>query len=227
MRLKEGNFADALTRLDIEKEVDALLSSGAKRIHVVDLEGSLGKPNLRIIRSLSHYVSSHALIQVGGGLRSLRLIGSYLDAGASHVILGTIAFTNPQFLLGACSEFPNQIGIGLDDRSGVVVTNAWKQESGSKTSHYLGLVRNFGPNQMAYTSIRTDGRLLGLNWFGATAVTASTATPLLISGGLSSSEEWKVSVKGDDWLVGMLCGSAVFKKLIGASTTIGMADFPF
>lgn len=226
VRFRRGNFNEISVKLDIVKEAGNLITSGTKNIHVVDLEGSLGRPNLGVIRSVCGYVGLHARIQVGGGLRSLRMIGAYLDAGTSLVVLGTIALINPRFLLKATSEFGNRVGVGLDDNFGHIATNAWKQNSKLKTVEYLELATNYGVGIMLYTSLATDGELTGLNFVDAVEVMTKLIMPLAISGGLSSSEELKLTTKSSDWLAGILCGSAVYKKLIAPGKAIEATNLP-
>ncbi|AGO28321.1 phosphoribosylformimino-5-aminoimidazole carboxamide ribotide isomerase [Candidatus Tremblaya phenacola PAVE] len=203
-----------------------LLASGAKRIHIVDLEGSLGRPNLSIIRGLKIYVGVTIQMQLGGGLRSSKLVEAYLRAGASDVVLGTIVLNNPKFLMKACFSFQNRIGIGLDDNSGFIMTNAWKIRSQYKTITFLKLIRALGYSFLAFTSIQTDGGLEGINWGTAVSISSSLITALLVSGGLSSAEELKTAILNCDWMVGIMCGSVLYKRLVDGRSAVKTIAFP-
>jgi phosphoribosylformimino-5-aminoimidazole carboxamide ribotide isomerase len=226
VRLRQGEFDRLITSSDVSKEVGLLLASGAKRVHIVDLEGSLGRPNLRIIKSLKIYVGLMIQIQVGGGLRSFELVEAYLEAGASRIVLGTIILNNPKLLLKSCFSFLNRIGVGLDDNSGFIMTNAWRTRSQCKTITFLKLIRALGYSFLAFTSIQTDGGLEGINWETAVRISSSLITALQVSGGLSSAEELKASTQNCDWMGGIMCGSVLYKRLVEGHSAVKTTAFP-
>jgi len=87
---------------------------GAPLIHVVDLDGAFdGQPaNAEIVKKIIY--NSSVDIQVGGGIRNLKTIETYVNAGAFRVILGTIAQKEPEFVAEACKKFPGKIIVGID-----------------------------------------------------------------------------------------------------------------
>ena len=91
-------------------------AEGARRLHIVDLNGAVaGKPkNGKVIRDMISAVGDTLPIQLGGGIRDLDTIESYIDAGVTFVIIGTAAVKNPGFLHDACYAFPGHIIVGLD-----------------------------------------------------------------------------------------------------------------
>src|SRR5436853_247578 len=89
---------------------------GARRLHIVDLNGAIaGRPrNEKVIRDMIAAVGGQVPIQLGGGIRDLDAIESYLDAGVTFVVIGTAAVKNPGFLSDACYAFPGHVIAGLD-----------------------------------------------------------------------------------------------------------------
>src|SRR5256714_2392456 len=98
------------------------IAQGAKRLHIVDLNGAVaGRPkNEKVIREMISAVGEQAALQVGGGIRDLDTIESYLDAGVTYIVIGTAAVKNPGFLSDACYAFPGHTIAGLDAKEGKV-----------------------------------------------------------------------------------------------------------
>src|SRR5690606_22516410 len=100
---------------------------GARRLHLVDLDGAVGgKPkNQAVIRDIVDAVGEDVPVQLGGGIRDLDTMESYLDDGLSYLIIGTAAVRDPGLLHDACGAFPGRILVGLDAREGKVATDGW------------------------------------------------------------------------------------------------------
>ena len=141
VRLKQGDMELATVFSEDPAEM-ALhwLKQGARRLHLVDLNGAFaGKPkNEAAIKSILQTVQDYAEendldeipVQLGGGIRDLDTIERYLDAGISYVIIGTAAVKSPGFLHDACGAFPGHIIVGLDAKDGKVATDGWSKLSG-------------------------------------------------------------------------------------------------
>ena len=113
---------------------------GAKTIHVVDLDGAFhgSTTNLSLVRDIIN--SSSVNIQVGGGIRTMKAVENYVDLGAARIVLGTVAFKNPEFVGEAAKRFPNKIMVGIDARDGKVAIKGWVEVSNKKASDFA---RNF------------------------------------------------------------------------------------
>ena len=114
VRLKRGDFA-ATTVYDDDPTVPAqrFADAGCEWLHLVDLNGAvLGKPaNADAVRAVLKKISIP--VQLGGGIRDLATVQTWLDAGISRVILGTIALQDPDFVRAACDKFPGRIAVGI------------------------------------------------------------------------------------------------------------------
>ena len=130
VRLRQGDLNDATIFSDDPAAMATQwLDQGARRLHLVDLNGAVaGKPkNEAAIKSIISAVADDIPVQIGGGIRDLDTIERYLDAGISYVIIGTAAVKDPGFLRDACSAFPGNIIVGLDARDGKVATDGWSK----------------------------------------------------------------------------------------------------
>ena len=102
VRLKQGDMNDAtIFSEDPGAMAKQWLAQGARRLHVVDLNGAVaGKPkNEAAIRSIVKALGTELPIQLGGGIRDLDTIESYIDAGISYIIFGTAAVTSRQGMM--------------------------------------------------------------------------------------------------------------------------------
>ena len=116
VRLKQGDMAQATTfGEDPTAMAQHWLDQGARRLHLVDLNGAFaGVPkNFSAIRSILKRVGDDIPVQLGGGIRDLDTIERYVDAGLRYVIIGTAAVKNPGFLKDACSAFGGHIIVAV------------------------------------------------------------------------------------------------------------------
>src|SRR5262245_1432690 len=131
VRLRQGRMDDVTVfSSDPVAMARHWFDEGCERLHLVDLDGAVsGDPrNAPLIRDICA-IANGAPIQVGGGIRELATIKSYLDAGAAHVIIGTRAVREPGFLRDACAAFPKRVLLGLDARDGLIATDGWEATS--------------------------------------------------------------------------------------------------
>ena len=127
VRLKQGEMDSATVFSSNPADMAGKwLASGARRIHLVDLNGAFaGKPvNEHAIRAIVDELGDEIPVQLGGGIRDLDTIERYLDDGITYVIIGSAAVKNPGFLHDACTAFPGHIIVGLDAKDGKVATEA-------------------------------------------------------------------------------------------------------
>ena len=141
------------------------LTQGARRLHVVDLNGAVaGRPkNEKAIRAIVAAVGDEVPIQLGGGIRDLDTIERYLDDGVTYVIIGTAAVKNPGFLHDACNAFPGHIIVGLDAKDGKVAVDGWSKMTGHDVVDLAKKFEDYGVEAIIYTDIGRDGMMTGVN----------------------------------------------------------------
>jgi phosphoribosylformimino-5-aminoimidazole carboxamide ribotide isomerase len=174
VRLKQGDME--LATVFSEDPADMALhwlKQGARRLHLVDLNGAFaGKPkNEGAIKSILAVVRDFAQengideipVQLGGGIRDLDTIERYLDDGISYIIIGTAAVKNPGFLHDACGAFPGNIIVGLDAKDGKVATDGWSKMSGHEVIDLAKKFEGYGVESIVYTDIGRDGMMGGVN----------------------------------------------------------------
>src|SRR5690606_19544968 len=130
-------------------------------------------------------------IQLGGGIRDLDTIESYMDAGVTWVVIGTAAVKNPGFLSDACYAFPGHIIAGLDAKDGKVAVEGWSKMTGHDVIDLARKYEDYGVEALVYTDIGRDGMMGGVNIEATLKLTQAIKTPVIASGGLNSLEDVK------------------------------------
>src|SRR5512134_4121978 len=163
-------------------------AEGAKRLHIVDLNGAIaGRPkNEKVIRGIVGAVGDAVPIQLGGGIRDLDTIESYLDAGVTYVVIGTAAVKNPGFLSDAAYAFPGHIIAGLDAKEGKVAVEGWSKMTGHDVVDLAKKYEEYGVEAIVYTDIGRDGMMSGINIEATFKLAQAIRTPIIASGGLHS-----------------------------------------
>lgn len=196
---------------------------GAPRIHVVDLDGSVeGRPvNQGRIRQIVESV--RVPVQIGGGVRDEDTIRAYLDAGVITVIIGTLAAKAPGKVLGFIETYPGKIAIGIDARGGMVAVEGWTEATSLKASELAARFSAAGPTHYIYTDIDRDGMMLGPNVGATREFAASTAIPVILSGGVTSITDVRDALALEkDGVTGIIIGRALYEGAIDLKEAIGL-----
>ena len=197
VRLDQGDYDRETVFADDPVEVARRWAkAGAKRLHVVDLDGARdGKPqNEDVIRRVIEAAS--VAVQVGGGVRDVSVIDRYVKAGADRVALGTAAVKDQTTLVNAVSLFRQRIIVGVDARDGMVATEGWREVSAVRALDLVRQLSEFGVERIFYTEISRDGMLGGPNFPAIQEVVEHAAglpSPMAViaSGGVSAVEHLK------------------------------------
>lgn len=188
VRLRQGDLNDATIFSENPATMaEQWLDQGARRLHLVDLNGAVaGKPkNAAAIKAIVAAIDGDIPIQIGGGIRDLDTIESYLDNGISYVIIGTAAVKDPGFLRDACSAFPGNIIVGLDARDGKVATDGWSKLTRHDVIDLARKFEDYGVESIIYTDIGRDGMLSGVNIEATVRLAQSVNIPIIASGGVT------------------------------------------
>ncbi len=188
---------------------------GARLIHVVDLDGAFdGIPkNAELVKNIIY--NSSVDIQVGGGIRTMKAIETYVNAGAYRVILGTVAQKDPKFVEDACKRFPGKITVGIDAKDGFVAVKGWVEVSGEKASDLAARMQPLGVAEFIFTDIGRDGMLEGPNLNSVRAFAESTSVPVIASGGVGTLKDIEDLIALEPvGVVGVITGKALYDKSI-------------
>lgn len=192
VRLFKGDYAQMTVYSDNPTEIAAdFAAQGAKRMHIVDLEGArTGEtPNLDTVCRIK--LSSGLFCEVGGGVRSLEVVKKYVDAGVDRVILGTAAVVDPNFAEKAVSQFGDRIAIGVDIKDGCVAVKGWTEKSALNAFDFCARMEMLGVSTLICTDISKDGAMQGANHALYAQLSRRFGMRIIASGGVSSMDDIK------------------------------------
>jgi phosphoribosylformimino-5-aminoimidazole carboxamide ribotide isomerase len=215
VRLKQGNMNDATVfSEDPGGMARHWQDQGARRLHVVDLNGAAaGKPkNEAAIRAILQSVGGALPVQLGGGIRDLDTIEQYIDLGVSYVIIGTAAVKNPGFLQDACTAFAGHIIVALDAKDGKVAVEGWSKMTGHDVVDLARKFQDYGVEAVIYTDIGRDGMLTGVNVDATLKLARGLRVPVIASGGLTSIDDIKsLCAIESEGITGVITGRAIYQ----------------
>ena len=203
------------------------LEAGARRLHLVDLNGAFaGKPvNEGAVKSILRAVDDRIPVQLGGGIRDLDTIERYLDDGLSYVIIGTAAVKNPGFLRDACTAFGGHIIVGLDAKDGKVATDGWSKLTGHEVIDLAKKFEDYGVEGVIYTDIGRDGMLTGINIDATVKLAQALSIPVYASGGLSGLPDIeRLCAIESEGVNGVICGRAIYNGDLDFTAAQARAD---
>jgi phosphoribosylformimino-5-aminoimidazole carboxamide ribotide isomerase len=203
-------------------------AQGAKRLHIVDLNGAVaGRPkNEKVIREMITAVGDKVAIQLGGGIRDLDAIESYIDAGVTYVIVGTAAVKNPGFLSDACYAFPGHVIAGLDAKDGKVAVEGWSKMTGHDVVDLAKKFEEYGVEAIIYTDIGRDGMMSGVNIDATLKLAQALKTPIIASGGLTSIADVQAICAKlvPEGIIGAIAGRALYEGKLDLKAAQAAAD---
>ena len=186
VRLFKGDYAQMTVYNEDPVQVALdFKASGAKHMHLVDLQGAKeGKPaNLATIAKLTKAFSG--LVEVGGGIRNMQTVESYLSLGVHRVILGTAAVKDPHFLEQALAQYGKKIAVGVDLKDGFVAIHGWTETSDA----FFEKMEKLGVSAIICTDISRDGAMQGTNRQLYRELSRKYSMDIIASGGVSSMED--------------------------------------
>ena len=195
--------------------------AGAKYLHLVDLSGakSGNTDGRELISAIARSVDM--ITEVGGGIRSMETIKSYLENGVDRVILGTAAINNKPLLEEAVRVYGDRIIVGIDARNGKVSVSGWTSDS---DIDYIDLAReceNIGVKNIIFTDISRDGSLKGPNTDMLKALSESVSCDITASGGIKSIDDIIALRKMN--LYGAICGKSLYSGTLSLTEALEKA----
>ena len=187
---------------------------GAEFIHMVDLEGAKSgtTPNLATVVRIKQ--ESGLFCEIGGGVRNMDVVKTYIDAGLDLGILGTAAVENPDFVKAAVAAYGDKIAVGVDLKDGFVAVKGWTEQSTKDAASFCQEMQNIGVKTIIVTDISKDGAMQGTNHALYQQLQAAfPALQIVASGGVSSMED-----------VTKLAATGLYGAIIGKAYYIGAID---
>ena len=213
VRLYKGNYDEMTVYSDRPAEIAAdFAAQGAEDIHIVDLEGAKtgGTPNIDTVKAILNATGLTA--EIGGGVRSMAAVKTYLEAGAGRVILGTAAVENEAFLKEAVAAYGERIAVGVDLKDGCVAVKGWTEKSRYSAFDFCEKLQKIGVKTLIVTDISKDGAMQGTNHALYRELSERFQMNLIASGGVSSLDDVRrLAALG---IYGAIIGKAYYTKAV-------------
>lgn len=226
VRLQQGVF-DTAARVaeDPVKVAKGFEAAGAKRIHVVDLDGARqGSPqNAPVVRQILRAVGIP--VQVGGGLRTPELVERIVNLGADRVIVGTSAAVDPVNAAEILARFGDKVIIGADAKDGFVAVGGWIERTDEAVETFGKRLVQIGARRFLFTDIARDGMLGGVNVEATKRFAEAVGVPVLASGGVAGPEDivTLVAQTQPSGIEGVIIGKALYAGRLNLADALRIA----
>lgn len=222
VRLLKGDYNNMTVYSDnplsLAKDFEQM---GATHLHTVDLEGAKDgtTPHLELISKIAAETSLK--IEIGGGIRTMEKVESYLNSGVDKVILGTAAVTDPDFMAKAAAKYGSHIAVGADVRDGYIAIRGWLEKSPLTLEALIEKTLSMGISNIICTDISKDGAMNGTNLALYKELAAKYTADITASGGISSIEDIKALRAMN--VYGAIVGKAYYTGAIDIKQAIEVA----
>ncbi|MGB3392045.1 MAG: 1-(5-phosphoribosyl)-5-[(5-phosphoribosylamino)methylideneamino]imidazole-4-carboxamide isomerase [Stenotrophomonas sp.] len=170
VRLLQGDYAQQTTYGDDPlPRAQAFAAAGAHWMHLVDLDAAKAG-GYTLAPLLGQIASNTSLkVQTGGGVRGRDDVARILDAGASRVVIGSLAVRQPEQVLAWLDEFgAERLTIALDTRQGDdgvwrLPVHGWTETADVTLDELATRYAQAGMKHLLCTDIARDGMLSGPN----------------------------------------------------------------
>ncbi len=221
VRLYKGDYSRMTVYSDSPLEVAKdFWKKGAEQVHIVDLMGARdgGTPSLEMVKEIIREIP---FVEIGGGIRTMEAIASYIDAGASRVILGTAALENRELLAEALRQYGEKIAVGADIREGCISVKGWTETSSVTVDDFFADMEALGVCNIICTDISKDGAMSGTNRELYSRLSHSYSVRITASGGVSTLDD--VCALRKMGLYGAIIGKAYYTGAIALKEAIEAA----
>ena len=222
VRLFKGDYAQMTVYSTRPWEIALdFKASGATHIHIVDLEGAKNgtTSNLEIVKRIKR--ESGLFCEIGGGVRSMKTVKTYLDSGIDRVILGTAAVTDEDFLKACVASYGEKIAVGVDLKDGFVAVKGWTEKSAFDADSFCKKMQDIGVKTLIVTDISKDGAMQGTNLALYRELSEKFSLQIEASGGVSSLKDVKRLREMN--LYGAIIGKAYYTGAIDIKAAIEVA----
>jgi len=222
VRLEQGDMSRATVfNRDPAAQAHAFETQGFRHLHVVDLDGAFAGKSVneaavdRILETVG------LCVQLGGGIRDMATVESWLGKGVNRVIIGTAAVRNPALVKDAARKFPKRVAVGLDARDGRVAVEGWAETSELTVLEIARRFEDAGVAAIIYTDVARDGMLKGINWDATIALAEAVSIPVVASGGLASLDDIRTMTEPRaNKLEGAIAGRALYDGRLDAAEAL-------
>ena len=220
VRLTKGDFTTSKIYCDDPVKVaQGWQAKGARRIHIVDLDGAKSGEckNLSVVREIIKGLKIP--VQLGGGIRDFDMVQRILDCGVRWAVLGTKALEDENFLKDIVLSFPDRVIVSIDVKDMKICIKGWKESLSNDIFTFLKSLENIKISSLIVTDIQKDGTLENANVGLFTEICKASTIPIIVAGGISSLEDIR-KLSAVEGIEGVIIGKALYEGAINLEEAI-------
>ena len=198
--------------------------AGATWLHVVDLDGARSgeMAHREVIERICRETSLR--VQVGGGIRSERVITDLFSSGVRRSVVGTAALREWDWFASLVAQpgYHDCIVLGLDARHGKLALSGWEKQTQTEAITIAQRVSGWPLAAIVYTDITTDATMMGPNLEATRRIAHATEVPVIASGGVGSLEHLAALRKLP--IGGAIVGRSLYEKAFTIEQAISVFE---
>jgi phosphoribosylformimino-5-aminoimidazole carboxamide ribotide isomerase len=219
VQLVQGDYArETIFGDDPVAMVEHWAARGARRLHVVDLDGAKDGHAVNGAAMRGIIAAARMPVQIAGGVRDEASIDGWLDAGADRVVVGTLAVEQPDVVARAAARHGERIAVAVDARDGRVAVRGWRHTSDVPVARFIDELAAAGVRHFIYTDIARDGMLAHIDFAHVAPVAEMVAAatgmrgpaPLIYAGGVTSVDD--LLALAPLGIEGAISGTALYER---------------
>ncbi len=225
VRLHQGKYDEVTVYADDPVAMaQRFEGEGAKRLHVVDLEGARsGRPaHVPVIQSILRETGLQ--VQIGGGVRNEAIASQWIDAGAARVVLGTVVIKSPGVAKAICKRYPGAVVMALDARDGKMAVEGWQEQSEQDVAELAREVDGWDIGAILFTNIHRDGTREGPDVEGTAELQSKVEATVIASGGIGTLEHLRALARAG--VRAAVCGRALYSGAFTLSEAFAALQQP-
>ncbi len=224
VRLSKGDYSEKKIYSDnLEDVAQNWIKKGSRYLHLVDLDGAKSGKAINLDNILKIRKSyPDVFIQVGGGIRDVKTIETYISHGINRIILGTKVLKDKEFILSLDESLRKSVAIDIAIKNGELCGDGWENSESQDISSFINFLEQNSVNMFVITDINKDGMMQGINKTSIAEVLSYVNTRAIISGGVTTLDDVKsiLSMSGNKKINGMIIGKALYENSINLSEAI-------
>jgi len=226
VRLTRGEMDTATVfNADPAAQAKAFAEAGFQWLHCIDLNGAFEgqSVNAAAVKAIREAVGLP--IQLGGGIRDMKAVEAWLQAGITRVILGTVALTNPALVKEAARAHPGKIVVAADAKGGRIATEGWSETTELTPAELSERFEDVGVAAVLYTDVDRDGLMGGANVAATAALARAVSIPVIASGGVSGLKDIEALIAArEPNIQGVVIGRALYDGRLDAAEALKLAN---
>jgi len=227
VRLSGGDYSKSKVYSENPREIGLQWrDKGIRAVHVVDLDGAKKGELLNISTIIKlREILDDCYMQVGGGIRSVDAINTYLDAGINKVIIGTKILETPTFIESIPESLLKKVIIDVAIKNNNLVTDGWLEKSDVSLDNFLKQLEKNSVTEIVLTDVSKDGMLSGVNIELIENILEKTNISVIASGGISSLNDIdKICEINSNRISGMIIGKAIYEGRITIEDLVKLSN---